>query len=172
MLKIISGGQTGADREGLDAAIVMGLPHGGWCTKFRRAEDGPIPASYNLIELDNPSYPARTKRNVQACNIAIVWFTRYSAGTNLTERYCIENKKPYILVDLSRPTPYVDFNGVELCQSTYADYRDPIASTIGRMHDKAGNLVINVAGNRESVSPGIYNHVYKDLMYVFGVLIK
>lgn len=28
--KIISGGQTGADRAALDAAIAMGVPYGGW----------------------------------------------------------------------------------------------------------------------------------------------
>ena len=30
-LKIISGGQTGADRAGLDVALAVGLPIGGWC---------------------------------------------------------------------------------------------------------------------------------------------
>jgi len=29
--KIISGGQTGVDRAGLDVAIVLGIPDGGWC---------------------------------------------------------------------------------------------------------------------------------------------
>lgn len=33
--KIISGGQTGADRAALDWAIVHGIPHGGWCPKGR-----------------------------------------------------------------------------------------------------------------------------------------
>jgi hypothetical protein len=31
--KIVSGGQTGADRGGLDAAIDLGIPHGG-CNKW------------------------------------------------------------------------------------------------------------------------------------------
>jgi len=42
--KIVSGGQTGADRGGLDAAIYCDVPHGGWCPKGRKAEDGRIPA--------------------------------------------------------------------------------------------------------------------------------
>ena len=42
--KIVSGGQTGADRGGLDAAILLGVPHGGWCPKGRKSEDGVIPA--------------------------------------------------------------------------------------------------------------------------------
>jgi hypothetical protein len=37
--KIVSGGQTGTDRAGLDVAIRRGLPHGGWCPKGRKAED-------------------------------------------------------------------------------------------------------------------------------------
>jgi hypothetical protein len=38
-MKIISGGQTGADRAGLDFAIEHGIEHGGWCPKGRLAED-------------------------------------------------------------------------------------------------------------------------------------
>jgi hypothetical protein len=38
--KIISGGQTGADRAGLDFAIETGLEHGGYVPRGRKAEDG------------------------------------------------------------------------------------------------------------------------------------
>ena len=34
--KIVSGGQTGADRAGLDVAEELGLPRGGWCPRRRR----------------------------------------------------------------------------------------------------------------------------------------
>ena len=34
--RIVSGGQTGADRAALDFAIEHGLKHGGWCPKGRR----------------------------------------------------------------------------------------------------------------------------------------
>ena len=44
--KIVSGGQTGADRAGLDGAIEHGISHGGWCPEGGRAEDGPIDAKY------------------------------------------------------------------------------------------------------------------------------
>lgn len=37
--KIISGGQTGADRAALDAAIKMGVNHGGWIPKGRKTEE-------------------------------------------------------------------------------------------------------------------------------------
>jgi hypothetical protein len=40
VVKIVSGGQTGADRAALDWAISHGVPHGGWCPSGRVAEDG------------------------------------------------------------------------------------------------------------------------------------
>lgn len=44
--KIISGGQTGADRAVLDFAIEVGIPHGGWVPKGRKAEDRTISEIY------------------------------------------------------------------------------------------------------------------------------
>jgi len=44
--KIESGGQTGVDRAGLEAAIALGLPYGGWVPKGRLAEDGAVPPRY------------------------------------------------------------------------------------------------------------------------------
>ena len=62
--KIISGGQTGADRAALDFAIKMKIPHGGWIPKGRLAEDGPLPEKYQLLEMSTTSYPKRTEQNV------------------------------------------------------------------------------------------------------------
>ena len=44
-MKIISGGQTGADQAALDAAIELTIPYGGWLPKGRKTEDGPLPRS-------------------------------------------------------------------------------------------------------------------------------
>jgi len=42
--KIISGGQTGADRAGLDVAIEFDIPHGRLDNlKGRKTEDGVLP---------------------------------------------------------------------------------------------------------------------------------
>ncbi len=48
--KIISGGQSRADRAALDWAIENAIPHGGWCPKGRRAEEGIISERYELEE--------------------------------------------------------------------------------------------------------------------------
>ena len=48
--KIISGGQTGADRAALDFAIKHKIPHGGWVPKGRLAEDGPLWIGSSTVE--------------------------------------------------------------------------------------------------------------------------
>jgi len=55
--KIISGGQTGADRAALDIAIEFSVPHGGWVPKGRKAEDGTAPDKYNLREMPTATSP-------------------------------------------------------------------------------------------------------------------
>ena len=62
--KIISGGQTGADRAGLDIAIEWGIPHGGWIPKGRKTENGRLPIRYHLKEINAIDYTQRTELNV------------------------------------------------------------------------------------------------------------
>lgn len=63
--RIVSGGQTGADRAALDWAIAHGIPHGGWCSPGRMAEDGMIDARYKLSEILTGGYRRRTRMNVE-----------------------------------------------------------------------------------------------------------
>ena len=63
--KIISGGQTGADRGALDAALKLDFPCGGWCPKGRRAEDGPLDPKYPLMDTPGSDYETRTEWNVR-----------------------------------------------------------------------------------------------------------
>ena len=61
--RIVSGGQTGADRAALDVALLIGLECGGWVPKGRLAEDGPIAATYpDLVEADFVEPRVRTER--------------------------------------------------------------------------------------------------------------
>ena len=71
--RIVSGGQTGADRAGLDFAIEHGLKHGGWCPKGRRAEDGRIPGRYELKETQATSYVRRTEWNVRDSDGTVIF---------------------------------------------------------------------------------------------------
>ncbi|MCD4715588.1 MAG: putative molybdenum carrier protein [Desulfobacterales bacterium] len=62
--KIISGGQTGANRAALDVAIELGIPHGGWIPKGRKTEHDILPNKYQHKEMPTDSYPKCTKQNV------------------------------------------------------------------------------------------------------------
>jgi hypothetical protein len=58
---IVSCGQTGADRATLDWALSLGIECGGWCPKWRKAEDGRIAAKYPLTEIPSANYEQRTE---------------------------------------------------------------------------------------------------------------
>src|SRR5260370_11209323 len=91
--KIISGGQTGADRAGLDFAIETGLEHGRYVPRGRKAEDGSIDERYNLVELSTSSYPARTRRNIEESNGTVIFSLQrlLSGGTKLTWEHAKSN---------------------------------------------------------------------------------
>jgi hypothetical protein len=134
-IKIVSGGQTGVDRAALDAAIALGIPHGGWCPRGRLAEDGRIPDRYLLCETDSPEYAARTERNVVDSQATLILYRGLlSGGTELTLQLAQRHRRPYLLVDLDDPCPPQQLRRW-LCEQQVE--------------------VLNVAGPRESQNPGI-----------------
>ena len=99
--KIISGGQTGVDRAALDAAISLGLEHGGFCPKGRIAEDGIIPAEYKMDEMDTEEYFARTMKNVQCSDGTLILHQgEITGGTALTDEFCKIKKKPLLIINI------------------------------------------------------------------------
>ncbi|MBR90598.1 MAG: hypothetical protein CMO66_04915 [Verrucomicrobiales bacterium] len=70
--KIVSGGQTGADRAALDWALANGIQHNGWCPSGRLAEDGPIAARYHLKETPNTTYIQRTEWNIRDSDATVI----------------------------------------------------------------------------------------------------
>ena len=132
-IKIVSGGQTGVDRAALNVAIELGIAHGGWCPKGRRAEDGRIPARYELKETDTRDYAARTEKNVIDSDATLVLYDKQiSGGTSLTLRIAHQQTRPVITIDL----------GCEDLRSQVERVRNWINS------NQVG--VLNVAGPRES----------------------
>lgn len=136
--KIITGGQTGVDRAALDVALAFNIPCGGWCPKGRIAENGPIPPHYPLVETDDAEYSERTRRNVSDANGVLVLYAHsLDAGTRHTLNLAADLGRPSLTVDLTREP-------------------DP-ADVLAWLARFGKGVVINVAGPRESSSPGIYN---------------
>lgn len=139
--KVISGGQTGADRAGLDAALESGFPIGGSCPVGRMAEDGPINDTYTLTEIGG-GYRQRTKQNVIDSDGTAIFYESYlHGGTEATVLFCIRQGKPYKLID------------IELVESSRA------AELLSEFVREFNVSVLNVAGPRSSSCPAIYRYV-------------
>ena len=134
--KIVSGGQSGVDRAALDTAIQHHIPHGGWCPRGRRAEDGAIDARYQLEETASHDYSQRTEYNVRESDGTLILnLGRLDGGTAFTAHIAQSIPRPCLIVDLAGPVDTAEVNA-------WLD---------------ANNIqVLNVAGPRESKCPGIY----------------
>ncbi|HYA86788.1 MAG TPA: putative molybdenum carrier protein [Nitrospirota bacterium] len=151
-MKIISGGQTGADRAALDVAIELGLAYGGSIPKGRLAEDGPIDAQKypKLTELESEEYLVRTKKNAQDADTTLVITDgALSGGTRATIEFAKKMGKNYLWINLKEVT------------------REEAIAKIIEWLNKQKPIVLNVAGPRESGAPGIYSKVHGILMAVF-----
>jgi hypothetical protein len=100
--RIVSGGQTGADRGALDAAIELGIETGGWVPRGRRAEDGSIPERYSaLVEASSEDYDHRTKLNVRDSDATLILsHGPLSGGSELTLRSARSMQRPVLHLDL------------------------------------------------------------------------
>lgn len=143
--KIISGGQTGADRAALDVAIRHGVSHGGWCPRGRLAEDGPLDPRYQLQETPRSDPAERTEHNVVAAEGTVVFTLapRATGGSLLTLQLAAAHRKPSLHIARSN---------------------DPDPVTALRDFIQVRQVgVLNVAGSPESEEPGIYDWVSRVL---------
>lgn len=148
--KVISGGQAGVDRAGLDAAMDAGIPIGGYCPKGRKSEDGTIPGIYPLEELTTPQYHVRTEKNVvESDGTLILNKGSISQGTKLTHDYTVRHLKPCLIVQL--------------------DAEQMIGpSQVVKWIEEQQIKTLNIAGPRESKFPhGIYRESCSYLEKVF-----
>jgi hypothetical protein len=151
--RVISGGQTGADRAALAAARAAGLATGGWMPRGFRAHDGPRPdfaTLYGVIEHTSPHYPPRTALNVKHSDATLRFATNWdSPGEVLTLTMCARYGRPHLDV-----TP-----GAAAAPAAVAEWLV-----------RADVRVLNVAGNAERTSPGIEAFVAAFLAEVFSSL--
>jgi len=159
--KVVSGGQTGADYGGLIIADLCNLETGGWAPPNFMTERGP---DYNLEEYnlkawelisDSPNkllmgYLERTEANVRDSDATVIIASNFeSKGSVATLRYIKKHKKPHFMVDFNNPPNYDDLKNF--------------------IEDNNVNT-LNVAGNRESLCPGIKKFTMDYLENVFNEL--
>ena len=148
--RVVSGGQTGADRAALDAARAVGLPVGGWCPRGGLAEDHPEPpgllAAYpSLRETPDADPATRTAWNVRDSDAVLVLRLgpSRSPGTDLTVAVARRLGRPHLVARA-----------------------DDVAGTAAWLHSLPGPVVLDVAGPRESEDPGLYAAAYRTLTAV------
>ncbi|UCG27993.1 MAG: putative molybdenum carrier protein [Bacteroidales bacterium] len=139
-VKIISGGQTGADRAALDFALQHDIPCGGWCPKGRLAEDGFLPERYPLLETSTGAYSQRTRKNIEDSDgtVIIIRGNSLDRGTRLTRKICREQHKPFLIIDLE-------------------EKEESLKTRLAFWMKEENIRILNIAGPRESFLPGIYS---------------
>jgi hypothetical protein len=151
---VVSGGQTGADRAALDAARAAGLSHGGWCPRGGVAEDLEAPpgllALYpGLRETAGDDPRERTLLNVRDSDATLVVLPSGppTGGTLLTMQEASRLARPCLV------TP-----------------GDDAAEVLTWLTTVGPGLTLNVAGPRESESPGVYDATRRVLAAVLEAL--
>lgn len=139
--RIVSGGQTGADRAALDFAFHFGIECGGWVPKGRMAEDGVIPAHYpNLVETKSDDPNVRTEYNVQDSDATILISRGAPTGGSA---FTVE-----VAMRLGKPVFHVDLNRESMDQVV-----PQVCSWLQDLHP----AILNVAGPRASEDPEIHD---------------
>ena len=133
--KLVSGGQTGADRAALDWALDHGFACGGWCPRGRAAEDGPLDGRYPLAETPSVDYRQRTDWNVRDSDATVIFSLskRLSGGSRETRDCARRRRKPCLHLH-----PHVDAPGL---LRAFLDAHRP--------------KVLNIAGPRASKEPQV-----------------
>jgi hypothetical protein len=152
--KIISGGQTGADQGALAAARELSLETGGCMPLGFKTESGPnrdLAIRYGLRQHHLPTYPPRTRDNVAHSDGTLIFGNPNSPGSKLTRRICEQLGKYWYILYWSA--------GQGLNQHHFTFFP--------RWLDDHRIEILNVAGNRESIQPGVHDAVYRFLVAVF-----
>ncbi len=142
MIRIISGGQTGADQAALDAAIALGLPHGGWLPRGRKTGSRPPAAALQPAGVALARYRDRTDKNVRAADGTLICSFGPLGAAGLTEALAIRHDRPLLHLDFDHLTPEQAVREVERWLHAHR-----IAT-------------LNVAGPRASSEPRIHAAVF------------
>ncbi len=141
--KILSGGQTGVDQAALLIAQKKGIEIGGWCPKSGLDENGEsILIKYPALKETKTANPdERTKLNILDSDGTLILISglpleKIQDGTCLTIEFAKNINKPHLIISLNNKK-----------EATYSFSK----------WVKENNIeILNIAGPRESNSPGIF----------------
>lgn len=154
IVKIISGGQTGADKGGLIAAKKANIKTGGIAPKSFMTEAGKDPSlksEYGLRENFSDDLKERTLSNLRGAHCTIVFATKPgSRGTKFTIDSLEKEKRMHIVLSPFETDATEKVR--EFLDLVYERYKNP--------------LIVNIAGNRESRSKGIEEEVIDVLINI------
>jgi len=140
--KIISGGLPGVELAALDAAIKLGIPHGGWTYKSRKTENDTLLQQYNVREIANPSYFERLGKNIiDSDGTVILTYGQLVRGSIATKNLAEKHNKPCLHVELNECT---------LCHAV---------SSIRKWMDKNEIEEIFFTGSKPIASPSLHQEV-------------
>ena len=157
--RIISGGQTGADQGGLLAAVELGIPSGGTAPRGWLTEEGPqkhLLRRFGLVECSATGYPARTKANVIESDATLIIGPYRTGGSALTAK---------LANDCNKPMFHLSYTGQDIADIASMDEQ------IGEFRywlERFKIRTLNVAGNRESQTPGLQEFARKFLIAAIG----
>lgn len=153
MITVMSGLQTGVDQAALAVAYDLGLPTGGYIPEGCLTLDGPRPdlkTKYNLIEFGQ-GYKPRTGKNVELADLTLrIFSAKNSPGEICTMNWIKAHNKPFYDIDLNSYRKY-----------NYRRKKSVIHAVVARLFwHCSDNGILNVAGNSEKTSPGIFKEAY------------
>ena len=162
--RIISGGQTGVDRAALVAAMSFSIPFGGWVPKGRMAEDGVVPEGFYGMQESGGGYRERTRANVRSGDATLILSDKFplSGGTAYTAEVATQLGKPCKVVDLNAD------DAAEQIRDWMLSLENSVPNENSNPKTCPGIVVLNIAGPRESGSPGIFAKAKAVLMEVFA----
>jgi len=143
--KIISGGQTGADRGGIDAAFELGVTTGGHAPLGWRTSYGPAPEleRFGLVQDISAAYPPRTRLNAKNSDATVIIGTQMnSPGSVLTLRLCKQMHRPCRLIGLTE-----NYKQEELLEQ---------AKSLANFIRAKRVQTLNVAGNRDEAGSSLH----------------
>lgn len=183
--KVISGGQTGAERAALEAALELGIKTGGCAPLHYMTAAGPDTSLFrrygllqvipnnNIISVAE-SYRLRSRVNVDMSDGTVVFKCYHSKSLDRTIEYCRNemynrSSKPVIIISRA-VSPSID----KISNNDVSVIWRREATRLRKFIIQNNIRTLNIRGNIQNndIDPGWYFRVKLFLLYTFSPILK